>query len=38
MDAMPFGMGCCCLQVTFQTRSVDEGTLIHMHAMDGESE
>ncbi len=24
MDAMGFGMGCCCLQVTFQTRSVEE--------------
>jgi len=24
MDAMAFGMGCCCLQVTFQCREVDE--------------
>ncbi|CAM9753113.1 unnamed protein product [Ascophyllum nodosum] len=24
MDAMAFGMGCCCLQVTFQARDVDE--------------
>ena len=24
MDAMAFGMGCCCLQVTFQTRNVAE--------------
>merc|ERR1719311_1842469 len=24
MDAMAFGMGCCCLQVTFQAREVAE--------------
>jgi len=24
MDAMAFGMGCCCLQVTFQAHDVDE--------------
>ena len=24
MDAMAFGMGCCCLQVTFQARDVSE--------------
>lgn len=24
MDCMAFGMGCCCLQVTFQARDVDE--------------
>ena len=24
MDAMAFGMGCCCLQVTFQAQDVDE--------------
>ena len=24
MDAMAFGMGCCCLQVTFQAQNVDE--------------
>ena len=24
MDAMAFGMGCCCLQVTFQARSLEE--------------
>jgi glutamate--cysteine ligase catalytic subunit len=25
MDAMVFGMGCCCLQITFQARDMDEG-------------
>jgi len=29
MDAMTFGMGCCCLQVTFQTRSVDEARQLY---------
>lgn len=29
MDAMGFGMGCCCLQMTFQTQSVDEAK--HMY-------
>lgn len=24
MDAMGFGMGCCCLQITFQACSVNE--------------
>ncbi|CAM9267298.1 unnamed protein product [Ectocarpus sp. 4 AP-2014] len=24
MDAMAFGMGCCCLQVTFQARDIEE--------------
>ena len=24
MDSMAFGMGCCCLQVTFQARDMDE--------------
>ena len=24
MDAMAFGMGCCCLQITFQAFNVDE--------------
>jgi glutamate--cysteine ligase catalytic subunit len=24
MDAMGFGMGCCCLQVTFQSCNVNE--------------
>jgi glutamate--cysteine ligase catalytic subunit len=24
MDAMGFGMGCCCLQLTFQSCNVDE--------------
>lgn len=24
MDAMGFGMGCCCLQMTFQAQSIDE--------------
>lgn len=24
MDAMGFGMGCCCLQLTFQACNVDE--------------
>ncbi|KAI0211358.1 hypothetical protein LSAT2_003826 [Lamellibrachia satsuma] len=25
MDAMGFGMGCCCLQVTFQACNITEG-------------
>ncbi|QDS76167.1 Zn finger-containing GTPase- Activating Protein for ARF [Venturia effusa] len=25
MDAMAFGMGSCCLQITFQAKSIDEG-------------
>lgn len=24
MDAMAFGMGCCCLQITFQARDLGE--------------
>lgn len=26
MDAMAFGMGCCCLQVTFQGKNLKEAT------------
>jgi len=29
MDAMAFGMGCCCLQVTFQCRDVEESRHIY---------
>ncbi|CAM9102480.1 unnamed protein product, partial [Hapterophycus canaliculatus] len=29
MDAMAFGMGCCCLQVTFQARDVDESRYMY---------
>ncbi len=29
MDAMVFGMGCCCLQVTFQTRSLSEARMLY---------
>eukprot|EP01032_Pedospumella_encystans_P003329 gene3329-3932_t len=29
MDAMAFGMGCCCLQVTMQARSEDESRFLH---------
>lgn len=29
MDAMAFGMGCCCLQVTFQARDLDESTFLY---------
>lgn len=29
LDAMAFGMGCCCLQVTFQCRDVDESTKVY---------
>lgn len=29
MDAMAFGMGCCCLQVTFQAQDVDESRFIY---------
>ncbi|CAM9912059.1 unnamed protein product, partial [Discosporangium mesarthrocarpum] len=29
MDAMAFGMGCCCLQVTFQARDVDESRFMY---------
>ena len=29
MDAMGYGMGLCCLQVTFQARDVDESRHLH---------
>lgn len=29
MDAMAFGMGCCCLQVTFQAQDIDESRFLH---------
>lgn len=29
MDAMAFGMGCCCLQITFQGKDVDESRFIY---------
>ena len=29
MDAMAFGMGCCCLQVTMQARSDRESRFLH---------
>ncbi|CAO3666245.1 unnamed protein product [Rhizopus stolonifer] len=29
MDAMVFGMGCCCLQITFQARDIDEGRRLY---------
>jgi len=29
MDAMAFGMGCCCLQVTFQAEDLDESRFIY---------
>ena len=29
LDAMGFGMGCCCLQVTFQAQSVDEARFLY---------
>ena len=29
MDAMAFGMGCCCLQVTMQCRSDEESRYLH---------
>lgn len=31
MDAMAFGMGCCCLQVTFQARDVPESRHLYDH-------
>ncbi|KAJ3238502.1 hypothetical protein HDU78_003457 [Chytriomyces hyalinus] len=31
MDAMCFGMGCCCLQVTFQACSVEEARKLYDH-------
>jgi glutamate--cysteine ligase catalytic subunit len=29
MDAMCFGMGCCCTQVTFQACSIDEARFLY---------
>lgn len=29
MDCMGFGMGCSCLQVTFQACNIDEGRLLY---------
>lgn len=29
MDAMAFGMGCCCLQITFQAQDVDESRFMY---------
>ena len=29
MDAMAFGMGCCCLQITFQGKDVEESRFIY---------
>lgn len=29
MDAMGFGMGCCCLQITFQACSVSEARRVY---------
>ena len=29
MDAMAFGMGCCCLQVTFQAKDMDESRFMY---------
>ena len=29
MDAMAFGMGCCCLQITFQATDVDESRFLY---------
>ena len=29
MDAMAFGMGCCCLQCTFQCKDIDEARLLY---------
>jgi hypothetical protein len=31
MDAMAFGMGCCCLQITFQAKDIDESRFIFDH-------
>jgi hypothetical protein len=28
MDAMAFGMGCCCLQITFQAKDIDESRFL----------
>ena len=29
MDAMGFGMGCCCLQVTFQACNINEARVLY---------
>lgn len=29
LDAMGFGMGCCCLQVTFQAQSIEEARFLY---------
>jgi len=29
LDAMGFGMGCCCLQVTFQASSIGEARQLY---------
>ena len=29
MDAMAFGMGCCCLQITFQAKDIEESRFIY---------
>lgn len=29
MDAMAFGMGCCCLQITFQGKDIDESRFMY---------
>lgn len=29
MDAMAFGMGCCCLQITFQAKDLEEATKVY---------
>ena len=31
MDAMGFGMGCCCLQITFQAKNIREGRRLYDH-------
>ena len=29
MDAQCFGMGCCCLQITFQAKNIDEARYLY---------
>jgi glutamate--cysteine ligase catalytic subunit len=29
MDAMGFGMGCCCLQITFQAKNISEARILY---------
>ncbi|CAM9217316.1 unnamed protein product, partial [Heterosigma akashiwo] len=29
MDAMAFGMGCCCVQLTFQAKNLDESRFLY---------